>query len=227
MHVETAAVETARTWIPVGEVPSARGEASPPRVLYVHEPHGNAERMRVEIEYRLVGYWISRRADGCIVSVDVPGGRVLDRPGVPRVPAVVFSVALPFGARFDPATLDVDVVKGQVAAERMHLRPVPHRCIEGMRRVAEPDRDAFERQGWFPPDAALIREAPALEGIGRLAVRINPVAYEPISGRLMVRHLIHARLTCPVLNHGIYDEDSVDLLSPVLRTVLGSQDLIA
>ncbi len=220
--VEQAAPE----WIAVGDNTRHRGEANVPRVSYARERRGSGERMQVAIDYRLDGYWASRCGEGFIDQVDLVGGRVLDNPGLPRVPAQVFSVALPFGADFDPDGVHVGVDREDVGQERVQLRAVPRPQLEGTRAVAEPDPAAFERAGWFPPAAAVLRPAPPLDGMARVVMRVNPLAFEPISGRLLVRARIRVGFSCAVRNHGRYDEDSVDLLSPVLRGVLGSRELM-
>jgi len=113
-----------------------------------------------------------------------------------------------------------------VAQERVQLRAVPRPQLEGTQAVAEPDPAAFERAGWFPAAAAVLRPAPTLDGMERVVMRVNPLAFEAISGRLLVRPRIRIGFSCAVRNHGRYDEDSVDLLSPVLRGVLGSRQLM-
>ena len=220
--VEQAAPE----WIAVGDNPRPRGEASAPHVSYARERHGSGERMHVDIDCRLDGYWASRCGEGFIDQVDIVGGRVLDNPGLPRVPAQVFSVALPFGADFDPEGVEVRVDREGVARERVQLRAIPRPQLEGTRAMVEPDPAAFERVGWFPRAAAVLRPAPTLDGMERLVARVNPLAFEPISGRLLVRSRIRIGFSCAVRNHGLYDQDSVDLLSPVLRGVLGSRQLV-
>lgn len=211
-----------RCWLRVGG--TVAGEGPAPRVAFEHEPTGRT--VTVVVSYALAGYWVERDAAGLITALDLPGGRVLERPGVPRVPAAVFSVALPFGAKFDPQAVVIAVDEPIDADEPVRLTPVPLPHLEGTPPVLIPDPTVWASDQWFPLAVAEVGTAPDLDGVRRAVVRVNPLAVVPRSGRLQVRARVLLRVVCAVRNGGRYPDGRVDRLSPLVARLPGATDLL-
>lgn len=227
MQAAAIADATHLDWIAVGEQKSRQGVTAMPWVDYRPARSALTGQVLVQVEYRLAGFWV-RRTDADIIDlVDLPDGRVLDPPGTPRVPALVFSVALPYGASLETGNVQTDSVEQPWnLGHPLQLRAVPRPRIEADKLYEDPDPAAFDRSGWFPAAAVTVREASDVDGMSRFAMRVNPLAYEAISGRLLVRERIRLALMCSVEEDGRYDEEAIDVFSPVLQGVLGSHQLL-
>jgi len=189
-----------------------------------HRPEGNGARVAVEIDYRLAGYWVERDRRDLIERIDLPDGRILDQPGLPRVPAAVFSIALPFGARFSPTEVEVTVDESFCASGQIGLGVVPQPRLDGNANDA-PDLGSFAADDWFPSVVAEVCPAPALDGIARAVVRVNPLAVSLSAGRLQVRAAVHVQVVCAVPKQGRHDPAQLGIDSPLWRGLVGIDQL--
>jgi hypothetical protein len=121
-------------------------------------------------------------------TVSLPGGRSLDQPGQPRLPAVVVGIALPAGMAVTSLRV-LDATTRELPGE---YRLVPAQPPE---RVGDPVSAA----DWVPPDpatyssaapypaasATLIRQCD-LAGQAIAVVQLSPLRYVPLTGKLVL-----------------------------------------
>ena len=196
------------------------------RVSYT--PYESTARVDIRLFYKLPGFWLTRVQDSEEqYMIQIPGGRMYGVPGVPMLPTDIFSLALPFGATFDPLNIKVLVQAQQELDEFLRLAPFPEPYVESQSADTEEDPQIYGRDDWVPSDIANLQKPSEIDGLCRTIVRLHPIAYAPQSRRLLARTRIRIRFICKIWENGHYDSDSVDWLSPVLSSVLGSKKVLA
>ncbi|MFH1418917.1 MAG: C25 family cysteine peptidase [Planctomycetota bacterium] len=150
---------------------------------------GETESIAVAIP--VGNYEIISTRQGQEVSVDGYGSLLV--PGKPKLPSKILAIAIPPGAVFEG--VDYDLGKGVILSGTYEILPAPLPRVIGQEDPVLRERDlqryernfkqAYESDDAYPASAVEFVRTAGYRRYNLVDVRVTPVQYHPVSGRLV------------------------------------------
>jgi hypothetical protein len=206
----------ARQWFEV--LPGTSPGAAPERSIR-YEREG--ARVTLHLRYQVPGVWLGRPGE----VPRLPEGRPPVEVGVPMVPLDVFPVALPNGTTVEPASAEWILLR---SVELPGTFDVPLTGLPGVdAHQVRPTHGpgGYDGMQWYPRELGRCATAADADGLKRIAVGVNALAYASSTRRIQVRAHVELRLRGWLAGDGRYATGAVDWRSELVRTVVGAREL--
>ncbi len=149
------------------------------------------ETKSINIAIPVGDYEITSSQQGQEVSVEGYGSLLV--PGKPKLPSIIMAIAIPPGAVYDG--VDFDLGKGVALTGTYEILPAPLPRVIGeedpvlrqrdLQRYERNFKEAYESDNAYPANVVEFVRTAGYRRYNLVDVRIAPVQYHPVSGRLI------------------------------------------
>jgi hypothetical protein len=126
------------------------------------------------------------------VDLSIPGSASLSRPGAPDVPVMSCLLGIPDrgDVRLEVVSFDEQYLEGYDVAPARPFAQEGKALIE-----AVPDAAIYGQDAFYPSELASLGEPAVFRDLRVVAVRVNPVRYNPATRTLAVAERVRVRLS--------------------------------
>jgi len=147
------------------------------------------------IDLRVPGMFVEPDLRGTpgSVTLTIPGARPLSDPGRPDLPVLSYLIAIP-----DRGDVELQVISCEERVlEGYDVAPAVPFALEGGKPApAVPDASVYSVDAYYPADVASLGEPGVFRDLRLVAVRVNPVRYNPVTRTVSVIEKLRLRLSC-------------------------------